>query len=214
MDELQADTRGDLTPLSSPQPASGWALTPAAFSKLLNFLDADPARAADAYERTRRKLTRLFEWRGCHDPEELVDETMNRVARKVDQGERILTQEPYHYFCGVARFVFHEVIRRQQRQRTALEQERWTLVSQTKPEENFETERRLACLQQGLKSLPEDHRELILRYYQGEKSRKIANRRELAAEHGIQLNALRIRAHRIRQKLEARVSECLKSSEH
>jgi len=214
MDEPQADARSDLTPLASPLPAGGWALTPAAFRKLLGFLDSDPARAAEAYERTRRKLTRLFEWRGCQNPEDLVDETMNRVARKIDQGEKILTQEPYHYFCGVARFVFHELIRRQQRQRTALEQERWTLTSQTDPEDNFEAERRLSCLQRGLRSLPESHRELILRYYQGEKSRKIAIRRELAAELGIQLNALRIRAHRIRQKLESRVRDCLKSSEH
>ena len=155
-----------------------------------------------------------FEWRGCHYPDELVDETMNRVARKVDQGENIRTDEPYRYFCGVARLVFHEVIRREQRQRAALEQERWTLSMKVDEEEDFERERRLDCLRRGLESLGPTAHKLIVRYYQGEKSKKIANRREIAAELGIQLNALRIRAHRIRQKLEASVSDCLKSSEH
>ena len=214
MDELQADTASDLTPLSSAAPVGGWTLTREAFRKLLDFLDSDPERAADAYETIRRKLTRLFEWRGCYNPDDLVDETINRVARKVDQGEKILTQEPYHYFCGVARFVFHEVIRRQQRERSAVEQERWSLATQAGSEVDFEAELRMKCLQQGLQSLPQEHGELILRYYQGEKSKKIANRRELAAELGIQLNALRIRAHRIRQKLESRVRKCLKGREH
>jgi DNA-directed RNA polymerase specialized sigma24 family protein len=213
MNEPRTDLPGDSS-ASSNAPAGGWVLTSEAFDKLLAFLDPEPLRAAKAYETTRRKLTRLFQWRGCSYPEELVDETINRVARKVDQGVRIRTEDPYRYFCGVARLVFHEVIRREKRQRTALEAERWLLTQEAAAADDYEQDRQLNCLRQGLRSLPADHRDLILRYYQGEKSEKISNRRELAEDLGIQLNALRIRAHRIRGRLESAVRECLQSSEH
>jgi len=48
---------------------------------------------------------------------------------------------------------------------------------------------------------------LILRYYQGEQRAKIENRRALAERLGLTINALRIRASRIRSRLEACVIE-------
>jgi hypothetical protein len=50
---------------------------------------------------------------------------------------------------------------------------------------------------------------LIFRYYFGEERAKIQNRRALAEASGITLNALSIRACRIRDKLELCVRECL-----
>ncbi len=60
-----------------------------------------------------------------------------------------------------------------------------------------------------MQSLPAENRELIIEYYQEEKRAKIDRRKNLAERLGVPLNALRIRAHRIRAKLEECVHECV-----
>ena len=64
------------------------------------------------------------------------------------------------------------------------------------------------CLDDCMQKLPEENRQLVLRYYQDEKKVKIDNRQILAEELGIAINALRIRAHRIRLLLRKCVQEC------
>lgn len=192
--------------------AGSWHLTREALTKLLAFLDPDPEAAAERFERIRFRLTRMLAWRGAIYPEELVDETVNRVARKIDQGEEIRTDKPYRYFAGVARLVFHETIRRERREREVLAQEDWP-PTQEDPREQVERERRLDCLRRAMEELPKGSRRLILTYYTGEKGTKIKNRKHLAADLGIPMNALRIRAHRIRLKLEASVSQCLEEED-
>jgi hypothetical protein len=48
-----------------------------------------------------------------------------------------------------------------------------------------------------------------MQYYQWEKSAKVGHRQALADQLGIALNALRIRAHRIRVTLRQCVQNCL-----
>jgi hypothetical protein len=50
---------------------------------------------------------------------------------------------------------------------------------------------------------------LILLYYQREKQAKIDFRKELADQHGIGMNAFRVRIHRIRTEVEQCILECL-----
>jgi len=54
---------------------------------------------------------------------------------------------------------------------------------------------------------------MILRYYTGDKQEKIVNRKKLAEEEGIELNALRIRAHRIRTQLRLCVEKCIEEDQ-
>jgi DNA-directed RNA polymerase specialized sigma24 family protein len=56
------------------------------------------------------------------------------------------------------------------------------------------------------------NRDMVLRYYQENKQAKIDHRKKLAEEMGIAVNALRIRAHRIRVSLEQCIDECLTSA--
>src|SRR5207248_454000 len=56
---------------------------------------------------------------------------------------------------------------------------------------------------------PEDHRDLIIGYYQGEKSNKIKNRQILAERLRIPIGTLRMRALRLREQLEVCVENCL-----
>jgi DNA-directed RNA polymerase specialized sigma24 family protein len=72
-----------------------------------------------------------------------------------------------------------------------------------------ETEREHDCLDKCLEQLATKNRDLVTRYYQGEKRSKIENRKKLAQELEITLDALRIRAHRIRRQLQQCVFQCL-----
>jgi DNA-directed RNA polymerase specialized sigma24 family protein len=61
--------------------------------------------------------------------------------------------------------------------------------------------------------LSPENRRLVLEYYQNEKRAKIDHRRKLAEQLGIAVNALRIRAHRIRLQLQKCVQACLEQAE-
>jgi DNA-directed RNA polymerase specialized sigma24 family protein len=196
-------------------------LTPEGFDALLTQLNPDRDRAGEIYETIRRKLVRLFEWRGCGSPEDLTDETINRVARRLAEGVELRSSDPYGYFCGVAHLVYKEVLRRASREHRALaEGGGW-------PPVNFEdggesSDRRLDCLRRCLGQLTPEQRDLVLRYHQGKSDpgrsdqgrseqgeNNIRNRQKLADEAGIPMNALRIRVHRLRRKLESCVHACL-----
>ena len=76
-------------------------------------------------------------------------------------------------------------------------------------EEDDAAERQQACLDHCLETLTPRNREIILGYYAGERRAKIELRRELAARLGTELNALHVRAHRIRALLEECVWKCI-----
>lgn len=180
-------------------------LTPENFEILLAQLDPDREKAGERYEALRRKLIRLFEWRGCDSPEELADETFNRVARRLAEGVELRSSDPYGYFHGVAHLLHKEFLRRSSREHKALESGEWLSASAVDDEPS---DRRLECLRHCLSLLPPDQRDLVLRYHQGDNN--IRNRKSLSDEIGIPMNALRIRVHRVRRKLETCLEDCLK----
>jgi DNA-directed RNA polymerase specialized sigma24 family protein len=183
----------------SPRPPRA-GLTAEAFEALLARLDADRERAGERYEVIRHKLIRLFEWRGCEDAEDLADETINRVARRLAEGVQLGVSDPYSYCCGVAHLLFKEVCRNRERERKRREGEPAPLAVLPEPEEDERHDALCRCLDR----LPPNARTLLLRYYEGED--RIRGRRRLATELGIPLNALRIRVHRVRRAVE----DCLK----
>lgn len=180
-----------------------WVLTREAFDKLLMCLDPDRERAGIRYENIRLKLVKFFEWRGCESPEDHADETINRVARRNNEGEVINNLESY--FLGVARKVFLENEKQRAKQRAAMIQ-----MSQTSQYliGDDASDIRLQSFNKCMRNLPAETRELLIAYYQVEKCTKIEGRKELADRLGIPLNALRIRIHRIRAKLEQCVADC------
>lgn len=181
-----------------------WKLTQDAFDKLLLALGDDREQAAEKYLEIRSNLVRFFEWRGCAFPEDHADETLNRVAKKIDEGEEI--QNPAGYAMGVARLLFMEIIKGRQREQSALNELGTASEAYT---ESDDGEDRLTCLRSCLENLPPDNRELIIQYYQGEKSGKINSRKQLTERLGIPVNTLRMRALRLRERLQACVEECL-----
>jgi len=183
-----------------------WTLTRSALDKLLGCLSDKPELAAERYEDLRRTLCKFFEWRGASFPEECTDETLNRVARKLEEG--LIIQNISSYSYGIARLVFLEWAKQPDRKQVSLDELSATpAASEPIAEESLELE----CFDKCLKDLSAESREIIIDYYSEEKRAKIDNRNRLAARLGIPINALRSRAQRTRQKLEGCIMECLKS---
>ena len=183
----------------------GGGLTVEALEALLAALDPDREQASSRYLQIRSKLVRLFEWRGCAFPDDLTDETFNRVARRLAEGIELRSADPYGYFCGVAHHVYKEVWRREARENAALEAGDWPPLSTGEPA----ADRRLDFLSECLQTLDADQRRLVLEYHRDENH--ICSRKDLSRELGVPMNALRIRVHRLRRKLEECIAEKLRS---
>src|SRR5262245_14709671 len=146
-----------------------WELTEEAFAKFLTCLDPDPARAGQKYEALREALVKFLDWRGALFPEELVDETFNRVARKLEEGETIRDAQTYCH--GVARLVFLQWLERAGNKRAELEELPMIAI----PEPDI-TDVRRECLAHCLSQLPAENRELIIEYYRKDGRQKIDHR--------------------------------------
>ncbi len=179
-----------------------WVLTEELFEDLLAWLDPDREVAGEKYENIRRGLIKIFISNGCHSVEDKADEAINRVANKLSQIKDDYHGDPALYFYGVAKKIVHEDWRRRPQVEPPVLPPAWT--------EN-EVEPEYECLEKCLEKLTNENRKLVLAYYQEEKQAKIDNRRILAESMGIAVNALRIRAYRIRSSLELCVRTCVMS---
>jgi len=159
------------------------------------------------YERLRGQLIRIFARRGCQFPQDLADETISRVAQKVDEVAPTYEGDPARYFYGVARNVYLEYTRRPKT--VQLEENR--VLMEENDGERLRKEETHACLERCLNELLGDERRLISEYYRYDKSAKIDHRKELAERLGLGLNALRIKAYRIRHRLYDCVTSCYRS---
>src|SRR5262245_14376530 len=157
-----------------------WSLTQTAFDGLLACLDSDRDIASDRYLQIRRNLVRLFEWRGCYTPDDYADETMNRCARKIAQGEEV--RDLATYSIGVARMLLQELRRDYSRLARSLDK---TPEPFEWPEIGSDLEHRVDALMLSLEELSQDDRFLILNYYEGDKSEKIKTRKMLSELFGI-----------------------------
>jgi RNA polymerase sigma factor (sigma-70 family) len=175
------------------------SLTEEQFHQLLAWLDAEPGRAGEKYEAIRRRLITIFLNRQCEEAEDLADETINRVAKKVGVLKDSYVGEPARYFYGVAKKVLMEHHRKRSR----------PLQSPPPVADRSELEPYLECLDECLEQLEPASRELILRYYQEQKQGKISSHKEMGERLRLKAGALRARTHRIRVKLEKCVLECL-----
>jgi DNA-directed RNA polymerase specialized sigma24 family protein len=197
-----------------------WALTHNALHQLLLWLDEGADSSGEKYLEMRRRLVAYFDRKNCLSPDELADETLNRVARRLEEEGAITGLAPAHYCYTTAKFVFLEYLRRIERHQVNLEDVPLSspaasvLVASPAADDATAPEaQRQDCFAQCLQNLEPDNRELIIQYYHGQQRTKIENRRAMAARLGITMNALSIRACRLRDRLEACVKGCMKREE-
>jgi DNA-directed RNA polymerase specialized sigma24 family protein len=170
------------------------------FDRLLSWLDSDPERAGLTYERIRWRLIAILASRGCTVPEELADETIDRVARRVADIQDTYVGDKAIYFLGVMNNVHHEFLKRPK------------ILKPPDVVDDVEVkERTHLCLDKCLDKLTPNSSRMIKHYYTADKRAKIDLRQALAMEFGVSLNTLRVRALRIREKLQACVEQCLQT---
>jgi len=194
-----------------------WTSTQDAFRQFLDWLDEGSGSGGEKYLELRRRLVLYFDRRNCLTPDELADETLNRVAQKFQEQGEITNLSPAQYCYVTAKYVFLEYTRRPEHGDRSLDEFPSSgavigeLAAVPVDPESAAKERTLHCLEQCLKKLARDESQLILEYYQGEQREKIRHRRQIAERLGVSANALTIRACRIRTKLEACVRLCEKA---
>ena len=187
-----------------------WVISQDAFDAMLDWLDADRERAGAKYEAIRLRLIKIFTCRGCQEAEELADESINRVIARIVEIADGYQGDPALYFYGVSQKVFLEYSRKPHGPLAHVPMD-YAAVTLSTPAaalaEDIEPEYR--CLEHCLEQLPPESRDMVVKYYQQERQAKIDHRKLLASELGIAVNALRLRAHRIRLILQRCVLECL-----
>jgi DNA-directed RNA polymerase specialized sigma24 family protein len=186
-------------------------LSQTVFKRLLSWLDDGSESHGERYLEMRRRLVAYFDRRDRPAADELADETLNRVARTLAQSGVIATKPPARYCYVIARFVLLEDLRRQRRH-VALDETKAHVVARGRMTEATEDlvlrEQRLDCLDVCLEQLTQEQRTLIVDYYRDTGRQKIERRRELAHRMGITMNALAIRACRIRDALLTCLAAC------
>ena len=194
------------------RPQRDWKLDSAAFDRLLHWLDGGVDSKGHKYIEMRRRLVAYFDRKNCLGPEDLADETLNRVARRLHEEGITEAETPARYCYIVARFVFMENIRLV-RQEEKLRGELGSLAQSVTPASQDADlhERMLESMRSCIQNLEPAKQDLILSYYTGRERQKIENRKRLAEKLGITTNALSIRACRIRDELENCVRQCLKA---
>lgn len=191
--------------MAKQQPEPADALRP-----LLEWLDPDRERAADEYVRLHRRLTKMFESRGCQMPEDCADETFNRVARQLRERKEILTDKPVAYLYGVARFVLREQWGKPTQEN--LEDIAPDKLGQDEARHFADREhkhKQHECLEKCLHELPVESRVLVLEYYAEDKTLKIDTRSRMARHLGIAAGVLRNRIFKLRNNLRGCVAACL-----
>lgn len=187
-----------------------WVLTPEAFAGLLAAFAPDAEEAGAKYESARLRLIKLFQWRGVFDAEEAADETLNRVARKIDEGE--IVRDMSAFIGGIARFVLLEKFKSKDRYHVPLE-DAPPAVFVKQPEEladHPDSDQKLRCFNRCMGEMPEEMRLLVVEYYDAgaDGSVRIEHRKRMAGRLNLEMNALRNRALRARGKLEDCIKNC------
>ncbi len=182
-----------------------WEINQDAFEKMLSWLNDDREIAGKKYETIRQRLIKVLTYRGCFKADELTDEIFDRVAKKIDGLLENYEGEPERYFFGVANNVYREFLREPKLQELPFS------LTQTEDlsDDDFPEH---DCLDKCLKKLPLEKRQFIISYYKGEKINKIDNRKRITQDMEVKLSGMRVKAHRLRAKLQGCVFKCIEKN--
>ena len=204
-------------PSTAPARKSNWVATEGSFKALLEWLDGGFDSKGEAYLEVRRRLVTYFDRKNCLNADDLADETLNRVQRRLEEMGSIDAESPAKYCYTVARYVFLEHLRSGRAKEVSDDlvdsaASKNAADAFAAEEETRERERALACLEKCVTELDAERREMVIGYYYGEQRAKIENRRRLASKFGLTMNALSIRTFRIRERLETCVRRCINNA--
>jgi DNA-directed RNA polymerase specialized sigma24 family protein len=159
--------------------------------QLLAVFDQDPKRAEQRYLELHQKLVRYFEWNQAAEPEDMAQEALKRGLTRLQDGQRITTDDPAGYFFGIAR----NLVREGWTLRKTEPLEDQPLVAAQPSFRNLNPSEQVVFLRQCLDNLPKEDIEMLLAYVEG-------NGEDWGRTMGLEPGALRLRIHRLRKKLE------------
>lgn len=171
---------------------------PTSFDRLLAWLDPDRDKAAIKLLKIRSTLENIFSRRRCQLIEELADEVISRVTRKLPEVEATYTGDKALYFYGFVEFVYRHHIRTINKS-----------MPSPPPPPDPPDEMKYRCMEECMEKLTPEDRQLLRRYYIGDRKVKIDNRKALADELNITMTTLRTRAHRLKMVVGKCAKECM-----
>lgn len=161
-------------------------------------------QAGIEYSSLHRLVTTLFVgWRCGADSEALADVTLDRVGRKIGEGEDVRSVTSYSR--RIAKYLYSEYCRDRDKFRKMLWEYRYLHPEVEESEED--ANRRTECQKACIKKLPESDRRLVLDYYLRGSDRSV-----LADEIGIPLATLRTQIHRLKLRLAKCEEQCRQSA--
>lgn len=157
--------------------------------------------AAAAYEALRRRLIAFFRLHVPAQAEDLADLALDRLGRRLAEG--VAVEDTGGYALGIARYLVRETQARTMRAARAEHDPLLQPPDEDAAADAVRHEAVLAALDACLDAAGPAQGRLILDYYDADGGERIALRQRLATALGISLNALRNRALRLREALEA-----------
>jgi hypothetical protein len=161
------------------------AAAPPALIRLTAWLDAGVESHGERYLEIRRRLIEYFDRHNRPDPEQLADDTLQRISDALDERQPIDAPSPAAYCYVVAKRVL--------------------LGELATAAVRMAEEQRGEYLDRSIAALAHDERTLLLEYYSTPPAARHARRVALAGRLGVTLQALALRACRIREALMRRV---------
>ena len=131
-------------------------LTQESFDLLLSWLHPDPDEAGKIYVKIRTGLIKNFTRQRCPVPDELADNTVDRVAKLLPKLIGTYTGEQERYFHRVAYYVLREYWSRTV-ETVELEDDMPVVES----DKDYKTEAESQCLDKCMARLPVSKREFI-----------------------------------------------------
>jgi DNA-directed RNA polymerase specialized sigma24 family protein len=188
---------------------------PTAGDRLLGFFDSNPVIAGEKLLRCRQKLIRRFAAERCRDPEDLANETLQRVLNALNKNPQRLTTKIEGFISGFATNIIYESRRSPIYKEDPLDDISPVHEPRTKPLDELliacsEQEELRLCLKKCLDELHSSERETLIHYYDTEHGEKLKEVRErMALSLGFTSSQLRKRAFNLRTKLEGAIKTCL-----
>lgn len=179
------------------------------FKLLLEYLDSDESAAAEKYLTLYSKITKIITWKRFpeSEAEAIADIVIDRIAKKIRQGEEI--QNINAYARTVLNYVLLEQGRKNKEDAVGDDLPEVAVF----PEIENEPDLRVICLRKCMnETVSEDaDKRLIIGYYDREAGGKIKESRKILAEElGLTMNNLKVKASRLRNRLEKCINECVK----
>ena len=158
---------------------------------LLAVFDKDPRRADEKYAALYQNLMRYFEWNRMREPEDAAQEALQRGFSRLQEGQKITTDNPSAYFFGIAR----NLVREGWKAKPSVQRENLELPSAPPLFHKLNPSEQKVLLRECLGELRDDEREMLTAYIEGEGE-------SWSQRAGLQQSATRLRIHRIRKRLE------------